>query len=132
MENGLSKSAQTFTVGFIKLLSTHQIHIVVWGNFPFKDLIIPGTKQDVLNSPNMIPMSVGVVPRDTDISSRKTPMALRVPTTEHPWRKSVSITGKHSIKVAMIERGTARNIERVNVSMIVARFQLSLILGYYT
>ena len=36
--NGLSKSAQTFTVGFVKLLSTHPIHIVVWGNFPFKAL----------------------------------------------------------------------------------------------
>ena len=34
--NGLSKSAQTCTVGFVKLLSTHPIHIVVWGNFPFK------------------------------------------------------------------------------------------------
>ena len=34
--NGLCKSAQTFTVGFVKLLSTHPIHIVVWGNFPFK------------------------------------------------------------------------------------------------
>ena len=33
----LSKSAQTFTVGFVKLLSTHPIHIVVWGNFPFND-----------------------------------------------------------------------------------------------
>ena len=34
-----SKSAQTFTVGFVKLPSTHSIHIVVWGNymyFPFK------------------------------------------------------------------------------------------------
>ena len=31
----VSKSAHTFTVGFIKLLSTHPIHIVVWGNFPF-------------------------------------------------------------------------------------------------
>ena len=30
------KSAQTFTDGFLKLLSTHPIHIVVWGNFPFK------------------------------------------------------------------------------------------------
>ena len=28
--------AQTFTVGFINLLSAHPIHIVVWGNFPFK------------------------------------------------------------------------------------------------
>ena len=36
--NGFSKSAQTFTVGFVKLLSTHSIHIVVWGNFPFNDL----------------------------------------------------------------------------------------------
>ena len=36
---GLSKPAQTFTVGFVKLLSTHPIHIVVWGNFPFKDVI---------------------------------------------------------------------------------------------
>ena len=35
--NELSKSAQTCTVGFVKLLSTHPIHIVVWGNFPFKD-----------------------------------------------------------------------------------------------
>ena len=34
----LSKSAQTFTVGFVKLLSTHPIHIVVWGNFPFKEI----------------------------------------------------------------------------------------------
>ena len=34
--NGLSKFAQHFTVGFLKLLSTHPIHIVVWGNFPFK------------------------------------------------------------------------------------------------
>ena len=34
--NGLSKSAQTFTVGFVKLPATHPIHIVVWGNFPFK------------------------------------------------------------------------------------------------
>ena len=34
--NGLSKSAQTFTVGFVKLPSTHPIHIVVWGHFPFK------------------------------------------------------------------------------------------------
>ena len=34
-KNGLSKSAQTFTVGFVNLLSTHPIHIVVWGNFPF-------------------------------------------------------------------------------------------------
>ena len=33
--NGLSKSAQTVTVGFVKLLSTHPNHIVVWGNFPF-------------------------------------------------------------------------------------------------
>ena len=34
--NGLSKSAQTFTVGLRKIrLSTHPIHIVVWGNFPF-------------------------------------------------------------------------------------------------
>ena len=36
--NGLSNSAQTFTVGFVKLLSTRPIHIVVWGNFPFKHL----------------------------------------------------------------------------------------------
>ena len=34
---GLSKSAQNFTVGFLKLLSTHPIHIVVWGNFPFNE-----------------------------------------------------------------------------------------------
>ena len=39
--NGLSKSAQTFTVGFVKLLSTHPIHIVVWGNFSFKE--VPGS-----------------------------------------------------------------------------------------
>ena len=30
-----SKFAQNLTVGFLKLLSTHPIHIVVWGNFPF-------------------------------------------------------------------------------------------------
>ena len=34
--NGLSKFAQKFTVGFVKLLSTRPIHIV-WGNFPFND-----------------------------------------------------------------------------------------------
>ena len=34
--NGLSKFAQNVTVGFLKLLSTHPIHIVVWVNFPFK------------------------------------------------------------------------------------------------
>ena len=33
--NGLSKSDQTFTVGFVKLLSNHPIHIVL-GNLPFK------------------------------------------------------------------------------------------------
>ena len=37
--SGLSKSAHTFTVGFIKLLTTHPNHIVVWGNFPFKDIV---------------------------------------------------------------------------------------------
>ena len=31
--NGLSKSAQTFTIRFLKLLFPHPIHIVVWGNF---------------------------------------------------------------------------------------------------
>ena len=38
--NGLSKSAQTFTIRFLKLLSPHPIHIVVWGNFPFKTLYL--------------------------------------------------------------------------------------------
>ena len=33
----ISKFAQHFTVGFLNLLSAHQIHIVVWGNFPFND-----------------------------------------------------------------------------------------------
>ena len=32
--NALSKFAQNFTVGLIKLLS-HQIHIASWGNFSF-------------------------------------------------------------------------------------------------
>ena len=27
--------AETVTVGFLKLLSTHPIHIVLWGKFPF-------------------------------------------------------------------------------------------------
>ena len=31
-----------FAVGFLKLLSTHPIHIVVWGNFPFKCSHYPG------------------------------------------------------------------------------------------
>ena len=30
----LSKFAKNFTVGFLNLLSTYTIHIVVWGNFP--------------------------------------------------------------------------------------------------
>ena len=29
-------SSNCFTVGFVKLLSTHPILFVVWGNFPFK------------------------------------------------------------------------------------------------
>ena len=33
--NGLSKFVQNFTVGRLKLFSTHPIRIVVWGNFPF-------------------------------------------------------------------------------------------------
>ena len=33
--NRLSKFAQHFTFWFLKLLSTHPIHNVVWGNFPF-------------------------------------------------------------------------------------------------
>ena len=37
LHNHFSKSAQTFTVGFVKLLSTHTIHIVAWGNFPFNN-----------------------------------------------------------------------------------------------
>ena len=37
-------NTQTFTVGFVKLLSTHPIHIIVWGNFPFKlALVAPNT-----------------------------------------------------------------------------------------
>ena len=35
--NGLSEFAQNFIVGFLKLLATHPIHIVVWGNFPSTD-----------------------------------------------------------------------------------------------
>ena len=35
-DNGLSNFAQNFTVGFLNLLSTYPIHIVVWGNVPFK------------------------------------------------------------------------------------------------
>ena len=35
----LSKFAHKFTVGFLKLLSTHPIHIV-WGNFPFNHIWI--------------------------------------------------------------------------------------------
>ena len=34
-----SKSAQTFTDGFLKLLSTRPSHIVVWGNFPFNSYV---------------------------------------------------------------------------------------------
>ena len=45
--HGLSKSAQTFTVGFVKLPSSHSIHIVVWGNFPFKG---PGSSRGFLCS----------------------------------------------------------------------------------
>ena len=30
----------TFTVGFLKLLSVHPIHIVFWGNFPFNVLLV--------------------------------------------------------------------------------------------
>ena len=39
-KNGFSKSAQTFNVGFVKLPSTHPIHIVVWGNIPFKSCVL--------------------------------------------------------------------------------------------
>ena len=46
--NGLSKSAQTFTVGFLKLLSTLPIHIVVWGNFPFNPAPLTTIHPDIL------------------------------------------------------------------------------------
>ena len=42
--NGLSIFAQNFTVGFLKLLPTHLIHIVVWGNFPFNCTLKKKTK----------------------------------------------------------------------------------------
>ena len=48
--NGLSKSAQTVTVGFVKLLSTHPIYIFVWGNFPFKRPQKPVKLQMTFNS----------------------------------------------------------------------------------
>ena len=35
---GLSKSAEAITVGFVKLLSTHPIHIAAWGNFLIKKM----------------------------------------------------------------------------------------------
>ena len=39
--NGLSKSAQTFTVGFVKLPSIHSIHICLFGETsPFKGSMI--------------------------------------------------------------------------------------------
>ena len=40
IHNGLSKSAQNFTDGFLQLLSTHPIHNVVWENFPFKQDVL--------------------------------------------------------------------------------------------
>ena len=36
--NGLSKFAQNFTVGILKLLSTYRIHIVVWETSPLLHL----------------------------------------------------------------------------------------------
>ena len=60
--NRFSKSAQTFTVGFLKLLSTHPIHIVAWGNFPFnsqKHLWHPVLCSwcDLSNSGNLLQLS---------------------------------------------------------------------------
>ena len=34
--NWIIQICSNFYVGLVKLLSTHPIHIVVWGNFPFK------------------------------------------------------------------------------------------------
>ena len=37
--NWIIQICSTFTVGFVKLLSTHPIHIGLWGNFPFNSSI---------------------------------------------------------------------------------------------
>ena len=37
--SSLERIAQNVTVGCLELLSTHPIHIVVWGNFPFKETL---------------------------------------------------------------------------------------------
>ena len=39
----------TFTVGFVKLLSTHPIHIIVWGNFPFNFVVSHSTLVFIYN-----------------------------------------------------------------------------------
>ena len=46
--DGLSKFAQSFTVGFVKLLSTHPIHIAVWGYSPLN----PGGGGGIVNLKN--------------------------------------------------------------------------------
>ena len=48
-----------------------------------------------VKNPRTTPTSVDVVPRDADISSRKTPIALMVPIRKNPCRKRVKTTGKH-------------------------------------
>ena len=37
--SSLERITQNVTVGCLELLSTHPIHIVVWGNFPFKETL---------------------------------------------------------------------------------------------
>ena len=39
-----------FTVGFVKLLSTHPIHILFWGNFPFKNGNLSEVEEDTTMS----------------------------------------------------------------------------------
>ena len=62
--NRLSKAAQTFTVGFVKLLSSHPIHIVVWGNFPFN------VYQKILSSWKKIPVTLDVVASGLIVTSK--------------------------------------------------------------
>ena len=72
----------------IKTLFHIHVHSILY-------IILPDNEQAVLNSPRIRPMSVDVVPRDTDISARKTPSDFTVPTRKHPCRKIVSTMGKY-------------------------------------
>ena len=59
------------TVGFVKLLSTHPIHIVVWGNFPFKGFTSSAFNQCNIERTEVDGYFGAMVVSTYDLSSKK-------------------------------------------------------------